>query len=263
MRHENGTHQLSGGGTVSGCPGLRLIGEGPRRAGAVSFPAGDHPQDAATLLDMQGMALRRPPLRHAVDAEPWHRRVQSAPRLACYNHRDDVDALLCALQNSVTSSHKADNPMNSLATYTRIGVGPTQITSSAVCHNKRLGGLQYPAHHPTQQSCCLPCQPNGNEDEFRHKEGKSGLAEGRKAGMVAGAACDSDAPSYADPDRRRVLAALSRNRLPAIQAFDMEGYFQRAWARRNTWKPTSRGNGLQGNSAGDQGCSVGVMGTNS
>src|SRR5690606_10049149 len=40
-------------------PGLRLVGEPGQRAGAVSFLLDDiHPQDAATLLDMQGIALR-------------------------------------------------------------------------------------------------------------------------------------------------------------------------------------------------------------
>ncbi len=40
-------------------PGLRLVGEPGQRAGAVSFLLEDiHPQDAATLLDMQGIALR-------------------------------------------------------------------------------------------------------------------------------------------------------------------------------------------------------------
>ncbi|ATY79452.1 cysteine desulfurase CsdA [Aeromonas veronii] len=79
-------------------PGLRLIGEPGQRAGAVSFLLEDiHPQDAATLLDMQGIALRvghhcAMPLMESLGIGGTMR-----ASLACYNNRDDVDALLAAL----------------------------------------------------------------------------------------------------------------------------------------------------------------------
>lgn len=79
-------------------PGLRLIGEPGQRAGAVSFLLDDiHPQDAATLLDMQGIALRvghhcAMPLMESLGIGGTLR-----ASLACYNNRDDVDALLAAL----------------------------------------------------------------------------------------------------------------------------------------------------------------------
>ncbi|WP_290435171.1 aminotransferase class V-fold PLP-dependent enzyme [Aeromonas caviae] len=79
-------------------PGLRLVGEPGQRAGAVSFLLEDiHPQDAATLLDMQGIALRvghhcAMPLMESLGIGGTMR-----ASLACYNNRDDVDALLAAL----------------------------------------------------------------------------------------------------------------------------------------------------------------------
>ncbi|WP_439825859.1 cysteine desulfurase [Aeromonas caviae] len=79
-------------------PGLRLVGEPGQRAGAVSFLLDDiHPQDAATLLDMQGIALRvghhcAMPLMESLGVGGTMR-----ASLACYNNRDDVDALLAAL----------------------------------------------------------------------------------------------------------------------------------------------------------------------
>ena len=79
-------------------PGLRLVGEPGQRAGAVSFLLDDiHPQDAATLLDMQGIALRvghhcAMPLMESLGIGGTMR-----ASLACYNNRDDVDALLAAL----------------------------------------------------------------------------------------------------------------------------------------------------------------------
>ncbi|BBT68540.1 aminotransferase class V-fold PLP-dependent enzyme [Aeromonas caviae] len=79
-------------------PGLRLVGEPNQRAGAVSFLLEDiHPQDAATLLDMQGIALRvghhcAMPLMESLGIGGTMR-----ASLACYNNRDDVDALLAAL----------------------------------------------------------------------------------------------------------------------------------------------------------------------
>ncbi|WP_279464084.1 SufS family cysteine desulfurase [Aeromonas veronii] len=79
-------------------PGLRLIGEPNQRAGAVSFLLEDiHPQDAATLLDMQGIALRVG--HHCAMPLMESLRIGGTMRasLACYNNRDDVDALLAAL----------------------------------------------------------------------------------------------------------------------------------------------------------------------
>ena len=79
-------------------PGLRLVGEPGQRAGAISFLLEDiHPQDAATLLDMQGIALRvghhcAMPLMESLGIGGTMR-----ASLACYNNRDDVDALLAAL----------------------------------------------------------------------------------------------------------------------------------------------------------------------
>lgn len=79
-------------------PGLRLVGEPGQRAGVVSFLLDDiHPQDAATLLDMQGIALRvghhcAMPLMESLGIGGTMR-----ASLACYNNRDDVDALLAAL----------------------------------------------------------------------------------------------------------------------------------------------------------------------
>lgn len=79
-------------------PGLRLVGEPAQRAGAVSFLLDEiHPQDAATLLDMQGIALRvghhcAMPLMESLGIGGTMR-----ASLACYNDRDDVDALLAAL----------------------------------------------------------------------------------------------------------------------------------------------------------------------
>ncbi|MFB0593988.1 aminotransferase class V-fold PLP-dependent enzyme [Aeromonas hydrophila] len=79
-------------------PGLRLVGEPRQRAGAVSFLLEDiHPQDAATLLDMQGIALRvghhcAMPLMESLGIGGTLR-----ASLACYNNRDDVDTLLAAL----------------------------------------------------------------------------------------------------------------------------------------------------------------------
>lgn len=97
VRHEQAlTDYLVAG--LRRVPGLRLIGEPARRAGAVSFLLDEiHPQDAATLLDMQGIALRvghhcAMPLMESLGIGGTIR-----ASLACYNNRDDVDALLAAL----------------------------------------------------------------------------------------------------------------------------------------------------------------------
>lgn len=80
-------------------PGLHLVGEPRLRAGAVSFLLdGIHPQDAATLLDMQGIALRvghhcAMPLMESLGIGGTLR-----ASLACYNNQQDVDTLLVALR---------------------------------------------------------------------------------------------------------------------------------------------------------------------
>ena len=97
VRHEQALtdHLIAG---LRQVPGLRLIGEPAQRAGAVSFLLDDiHPQDAATLLDMQGIALRvghhcAMPLMESLGIGGTMR-----VSLACYNNRDDVDTLLAAL----------------------------------------------------------------------------------------------------------------------------------------------------------------------
>lgn len=79
-------------------PGLRLVGEPRQRAGAVSFLLDEiHPQDAATLLDMQGIALRvghhcAMPLMESLGIGGTLR-----VSLACYNDQNDMDTLLAAL----------------------------------------------------------------------------------------------------------------------------------------------------------------------
>ncbi|MCS3461554.1 aminotransferase class V-fold PLP-dependent enzyme [Aeromonas sp. BIGb0445] len=97
VRHEQALtdHLVTG---LRQVPGLRLIGEPLQRSGAVSFLLEEiHPQDAATLLDMQGIALRvghhcAMPLMESLGLSGTMR-----ASLACYNNRNDVDALLAAL----------------------------------------------------------------------------------------------------------------------------------------------------------------------
>lgn len=97
VRHEQAlTDYLVAG--LRQVPGLRLIGEPKQRAGSVSFLLDEiHAQDAATLLDMQGIALRvghhcAMPLMESLGVGGTMR-----VSLACYNNQDDVDALLAAL----------------------------------------------------------------------------------------------------------------------------------------------------------------------
>lgn len=79
-------------------PGLSLVGNPAQRRGAVSFLLADiHPQDAATLLDMQGIALRAGhhcamPLMESLALSGTLR-----ASLACYNNQADVDALIDGL----------------------------------------------------------------------------------------------------------------------------------------------------------------------
>jgi cysteine desulfurase/selenocysteine lyase len=82
-------------------PGLRRIGTATDRAGAVSFVLADiHPHDIATVLDTKGIAIRAG--HHC--AQPVMKRfgVPATARasFACYNTREDVDALVAGLNSA-------------------------------------------------------------------------------------------------------------------------------------------------------------------
>lgn len=80
-------------------PGVRLVGAPQQRLGAVSFLLDEiHPQDAGTLLDMQGVAVRvghhcAMPLMESFNIGGTIR-----ASLACYSTHTDIDTLIGAIQ---------------------------------------------------------------------------------------------------------------------------------------------------------------------
>jgi cysteine desulfurase/selenocysteine lyase len=94
-------HELLGYATaaLASVDELRLIGTARQKAAVLSFLVGDvHPHDVGTILDQEGVAVRtghhcaQPVMeRFGIDAT-----VRAS--LALYNTRDDVDALVAALQ---------------------------------------------------------------------------------------------------------------------------------------------------------------------
>ncbi|GBC81259.1 Cysteine desulfurase SufS [bacterium HR10] len=84
---------------LSGIPGLRLIGTAREKASILSFTLeGIHPHDIGTILDHEGIAIRAG--HHC--AQPVMERfgVPATARVsfALYNTREEVDALVAALQ---------------------------------------------------------------------------------------------------------------------------------------------------------------------
>ncbi len=95
--------ELLGFGTelLSAVPGLRLVGTAPRKASILGFVIeGVHPQDLATLLDEQGVAVRTG--HHC--AQPAMRRMGVTgtlrASLGCYSTRGDLEALVEALRTA-------------------------------------------------------------------------------------------------------------------------------------------------------------------
>ncbi len=79
-------------------PGVRIVGEPARRAGAVSFLVGDvHPHDVGTVLDRHGVAIRAG--HHC--AQPLMRRLglsgTARASFGLYNTREEVEALAHAV----------------------------------------------------------------------------------------------------------------------------------------------------------------------
>lgn len=96
--------ELLGYGTelLLGVDGLRLVGTAPHKASILGFVVdGAHPQDLATLLDEQGIAVRTG--HHC--AQPAMRRmgVTGTVRasLGCYSTRGDLDALADGLRTAL------------------------------------------------------------------------------------------------------------------------------------------------------------------
>jgi cysteine desulfurase/selenocysteine lyase len=80
---------------MKGVPGLRIIGEAEQKASVLSFVIeGVHPHDVGTILDHEGIVVRAG--HHC--AQPVMKRLNipatTRASFACFNHRDDVDALV-------------------------------------------------------------------------------------------------------------------------------------------------------------------------
>jgi len=83
--------------------GIRMIGTAPDKAGIMSFVIdGVHPQDLATLLDQQGVAIRTG--HHCAQPAMEHFGVTGTARasLALYNTTEDLDALAAAIVRALT-----------------------------------------------------------------------------------------------------------------------------------------------------------------
>ena len=79
-------------------PGIRLFGTAPHKAGVISFLLGDaHPYDVGTLLDKLGVAVRTG--HHCTQPIMDRYGIPGTVRasFACYTTREDVDALVEAL----------------------------------------------------------------------------------------------------------------------------------------------------------------------
>ena len=79
-------------------PGMRFFGTAPHKAGVVSFLLGNaHPYDVGTLLDKLGIAVRTG--HHCTQPVMDRYGIPGTVRasFACYTSRDDIDALVNAL----------------------------------------------------------------------------------------------------------------------------------------------------------------------
>ena len=83
---------------LSAIPGLRIFGTAPQKAGVVSFLLGNaHPYDVGTLLDKLGIAVRTG--HHCTQPIMDRYGIPGTVRasFACYTSRQDIDALVSAL----------------------------------------------------------------------------------------------------------------------------------------------------------------------
>jgi cysteine desulfurase/selenocysteine lyase len=84
-------------------PGLRIVGRAAERAAVISFLVeGSHAHDLATLLDLEGIAVRSG--HHCAHPLMQFYGVPATCRasLAFYNRREDVDALVAGIARART-----------------------------------------------------------------------------------------------------------------------------------------------------------------
>jgi cysteine desulfurase/selenocysteine lyase len=80
-------------------PGVRLIGTAPDKVAVLSFlMESAHPHDIGTIVDAEGVAIRTG--HHCTQPVMEHFGIAATARgsLGMYNSRDDIDALVAALQ---------------------------------------------------------------------------------------------------------------------------------------------------------------------
>ena len=133
--------------------------------------------------------------------------------------------------------------MNSLATYTRIGVEPD--ANSIRQQFAAANGWENQYRLIIQLGKLLPALPaEWQRDEFRLKgcESQAWLKGEKSEDGCWHFACDSDARIVRGLIVI-VLAALNHQPSAAIQAFDMEGYFSELGLEKHL--SPSRGNGLR------------------
>ena len=85
---------------VSALPGIRIIGNAPRKAGVISFVIdGVHPHDVGTLLDQQGIAVRTGHHCAQPVMDRFHVAATTRASFAFYNTREEVDALAAGIRH--------------------------------------------------------------------------------------------------------------------------------------------------------------------
>ncbi len=83
-------------------PGLRIIGEANHKAAVVSFVLdGIHPHDIATILDVEGIAVRAG--HHCAMPLMERFKVPATVRasMACYNSKEDIDQLVAGIKKVI------------------------------------------------------------------------------------------------------------------------------------------------------------------
>ena len=144
--------------------------------------------------------------------------------------------------NSVTFS-KADNPMNSLATYTQIGLEPNadtirqQFAATHGWENQYRLIIQLGTQLPA-----LPSEWQTEDNRLKGCESQAWLKSEKGEDGCWHFACDSDARIVRGLIVI-VLAALNHQTADAIQTFDVDGYFSELGLEKHL--SPSRGNGLR------------------
>jgi cysteine desulfurase/selenocysteine lyase len=240
---------------IGGLPGVRLIGTAAHKAGVVSFVMEDPPVaslDIGAHLDVHGIAIRTG--HHCCQPLMDRFGIPGTARasLAMYNTREDVDALVAALEDVRAAAlkkkpHAQAPPLADVAFPGAVAGSPREAADELIDTLTFLDDWEQRYEYLEELGDKLPPMPREMKNEATRVHGCQSIVHmvARQKPGAAGVMeflADSDAGLV-----RGLIAVLQRlfsgQKVGEVLAFNVEEFFKRVGLEQHL--TTGRRNGLQ------------------